>query len=161
MMSDHEIPIEVANEKRDSYKKEPEKPDKFKGEQIMINTNRMFINAKEDSILMSAGTSIGGNAKTINFDGDDMVSMDAKKIYLGKKALKNEDEPVLKGQTSIEWMEVHLALFETLINTMQKMPPVPAAAVAVMKAAASAIKPQIPSHKKRLKTLLSKKVFTE
>ena len=161
MMSDHEIPIEVANEKRDSYKEEPEKPDKFKGEQIMINTNRMFINAKEDSILMSAGTSIGGNAKTINFDGDVMVSMDAKKIYLGKKALKNEDEPVLKGQTSIEWMEVHLALFETLINTMQKMPPVPAAAVAVMKAAASAIKPQIPSHKKRLKTLLSKKVFTE
>ena len=41
------------------------------------------------------------------------------------------------------------------------MPAVPAAAVAIMKATASAIKPQLPSHKKRLKTLLSKKVFTE
>ena len=161
MMSDHEIPIEVANEKRDSYDDEPDKPDKFKGEQVMISSNRLFFNAKEDSILMSAGASVGANAKTINLDGDDMVSVDAKKIYLGVKALKNEDEPVLKGQTAIEWMEIHIGLFETLINTMQKMPAVPAAAVAIMKATASAIKPQLPSHKKRLKTLLSKKVFTE
>ena len=161
MMSDHEIPIEVANEKRDSYDDEPDKPAKFKGEQIMISSNRLVFNAKEDSILMSAGSSVGANGKTINLDGDDMVSVDAKKIYLGVKALKNEDEPVLKGQTAIEWMEIHIGLFETLINTMQKMPAVPAAAVAIMKATASAIKPQLPSHKKRLKTLLSKKVFTE
>ncbi len=161
MMSDHEIPIEPANEKRDSYDEEPDKPDKFKGEQILVNSNRLFLNAKEDSILMSAGSSVGANAETINLDGDKMVSLDGKKIYLGVAALKNEDEPVLKGQTSIEWMEMALKLYEILIDTMVKMPPVPAAAVAQMKATAASIKPQIAPHAKRVKTLLSKKVFTE
>jgi len=161
MMSDHEVPIEPANDKRDSYEDEPEKPDKFKGEQILVNSDRLFLNAKEDSILMSAGSSVGANAETINLDGDKMVSLDAKKIYLGVAALKNEDEPVLKGQTSIEWMELALKLYEILIDTMVKMPPVPAAAVAQMKATAASIKPQLAPHRKRVKTLLSKKVFTE
>ena len=161
MMSDHEVPIEPANDKRDSYEEEPEKPDKYKGEQVVVNSNRLFLNAKEDSVLMSAGSSVGANAETINLDGEKMVSLDAKKIYLGVAALKNEDEPVLKGSTSTEWMEEHVSLFQILIEQMSKMPAAPAAAVAIMKAAAAMIKPQVGPLKKRLKTLHSKKVFTE
>ena len=161
LTSDHIVELTQANEKRDAWDSEPEKADKYKGSQIILNGGRLYFNAKDESILMSATEAVGANAKTINLDGEKYIALDAKKIYLGTDALNREDEPVLKGQTSTDWLDDFISQFETLIKGMATMPPAPPAAIAKMIATANAIQPVLPILKKRLPQLHSKKVFTE
>lgn len=160
MTTDHTVELEQANEKREAWKSEPEKADAFKGSQVIINSNRLYFNAREESALISAKEAFGVNAKTVNLDGEEYLATDAKKIYLGVEAFR-EAEPVLLGATSTDWMADHLALFKALVSGMASAPPVPGAYVAKMKATAASIKPQIPPLKSRLPKLHSKKVFTE
>ena len=104
LTSDHTVELEQANEKRESWKDEPEKADKFKGSQVIINSGRLYFNAYDEHTLISAKEGIGLNAKTVSLDGEEYVGLDAKKIYLGAAALKREHEPVLKGKTSTTWL---------------------------------------------------------
>lgn len=161
LTSDHSIPLTQANEKRDSWNEEPEKADKYKGSQILLNAGRLYFNAKEESILLSGTEAIGANAKTINLDGEDYAAIDAKKIYLGSVARKKEDEPVLLGQRTTDLLEDILAQFETIVKGMATAPPAPPAYVAKMVATSNSVLPQIPALKNRLPLLHSKKVFTE
>tara|TARA_X000001316_G_C921099_1_gene35393 strand:+ start:690 stop:1844 length:1155 start_codon:yes stop_codon:yes gene_type:complete len=161
LTSDHSIPLTQANEKRDSWNDEPEKADKYKGSQILLNAGRLYFNAKEESILLSGTEAIGANAKTINLDGEDYAAIDAKKIYLGAIARKKEDEPVLLGQTTTDLLEDMLAQFQTIVKGMATAPGAPPAYVAKMIATSNGVLPQIPALRNRLPLLHSKKVFTE
>ena len=161
LTSDHKVELEQANEKRDAWKQEPQKAKEYKGNQIIIDSGRLYFNSKEESILLSAKEAIGGNAKTISFDGEDYLGLDAKKIYLGKIALEKEDEPVLLGQLTIDWLDDFLSKFETVAKTLSTLPPAPPAAVAKLIATGASLVPVIPALRNLLKTLPSKKVFTE
>ena len=158
--SDHTFVLKQANEKRDAWEEEPEKADIYKGNQVIINSGRLFFNSKEEGIFLSAVEGIGLNGKQVGIDGEDYVGLDAKKLYLGKKGFK-EDEPVLKGQTTTDWLDDFMSQFETIVKGMATMPPAPPAAVAKMIATANAVLPMIPTLKNLLKQLHSKKVFTE
>ena len=161
LTSDHIIELEQANEKRDAWDSEPTKANQYKGNQVIINSGRLYFNSNEESILLSAKESIGGNAKTIHLDGEKYIALDADKIYLGKVALNKEDEPVLLGQTTIDWLDDFLSQFESVAKTMSQLPPSPPAAVAKLIAIGSSIVPIIPTLRNLLKNLPSKKVFTE
>ena len=82
------------------------------------------------------------------------------KVYLGTDAFK-EIEPVLLGQTSIDWLDDFISQFETLCKSIATSPPAPPAFVAKQIATANSIVPVIPQLKSLLKQLLSKKVYTE
>jgi hypothetical protein len=103
---------------------------------------------------------VGINAKRVGIDGEEYVALDATKVYLGTEAF-GEREPVLLGQTSIDWLDDFLSQFEILVSAMSSMPSMPPAAIAVMKSTATSIKPVVPQLRNLLKPLLSKKVFTE
>lgn len=160
LTSDHTIPLEQSHEKRDGFKNEPEKADKYKGNQVLINSGRLYFNAKEEGVFISATEQIGFNAKEIGIDADDYIGLDAKKIYLGKKAF-NEVEPVLKGQISIDWLDDFISQFEKLVKGMATAPPSPPVFVAKTIALCNSIVPLIPVLKQQLNMLLSKKVYTE
>ena len=160
MGSDHTFKLTQANEKRDDFDSEPDKADAYKGNQILLNGGRLFFNAKEEGIFLSAVEGIGVNGKVVGIDGEDYVALDATKVYLGTDAFK-EKEPVLLGQTSIDWLDDFLSQFESLVKAMATAPPAPPAYVAKMIATASSIQPIIPTLRNLLKPLLSKKVFTE
>ena len=161
LTSDHTVELEQANEKRDAWKEEPEKADTFKGSQVLINSGRIYFNAYDEHALISAKEGVGLNAKTISLDGEEYIGLDATKIYLGVAALKREQEPVLKGQTSVDWLDDYLGQFEQLVKGMATAPPAPPAFVAKMIAISNAVLPLIPVLKNRLPNLKSKKVFTE
>ena len=73
-----------------SYK--PEFP--YLGDQIIINSGRVILNSKDDSIFLFSKKAIGfSSAGTINFDADQSVIVSAPKIYLGLVA----EEPLVKG----------------------------------------------------------------
>ena len=67
----------------------PEFP--YLGEQIIINSGRVILNSKDDSVFLFGKKAIGFSS--INFDADDSIIVNAPKIYLGIGA----NEPLVKG----------------------------------------------------------------
>lgn len=161
LTSNHSIELQQSNEKRDSWNEAPEKADKYKGKQIILNSGRLYFNSRDESILLSSKEAFGVNAKSAHIDADDYIGLDAKKIYLGQAARRLEDEPVLLGQRTVDLLEKFLNQFGSIIDTMVNMPPSPPAAVLQLKTKAIAIKPVVTTLKNQLKRLPSKKVFTE
>ena len=71
------------------------KPDfPYLGEQIIINSGRVTLNSKDDSIFLFGKKAIGfSSAGTINFDSDDKFIVNSPQIHLGLDSV----EPLVKG----------------------------------------------------------------
>ena len=160
IMSDHKVPLDEANTTIGSWKEPADLAGVYKGNQVVVNSGRLFFNAKEEGAFIAADSYIGLASKEIHLDGDDMVSLDGKKIYLGTVALNREDEPVLKGQTTQDWLTNLVDNLDTLLQTLSKPSP-PPAYVASAVATSTALLPAIKALKTQIKLLSSKKVFTE
>lgn len=160
LTSNHTIPLRQANQKRTSYFTPPVLANQYKGSQIILNSERIFINSKKDDVLISSTKNIGLNSKTVNFDGNDFVSMDGKKVYLGDKA-KTEKEWVVLGQQNENWLTDLLNLLNDIGNTLSTLPPSPAQAIGRLVILGSIVKATVTLLKSALPTLRSRKVFTE
>jgi hypothetical protein len=94
--------FKVASELYNSYTVPPIVPSLFTQPQIVLNSNRVVINAKTDSILLSSQKSVG-----ISTQGS--VNIDSKSFYVSsndiKLGSKNATEPVLKGDTTVELLK--------------------------------------------------------
>ncbi len=100
LTSNQQIPIEGASVDYNSYTTPPENPNIFTGEQVLINSGRLYFNAKKDSILLSANTSINLNTQdTVNIDSKNSFTVDTREIYLGSK---NATEPVILGNKFLD-----------------------------------------------------------
>jgi hypothetical protein len=99
LLSDHTVPLEQARDKTKAWKKAPTKADSYQGSQVMVNGGRLYFNSKEESTLFSSKEAFGVTSKTINLDAEDYIALDAKKIYLGERALREEFEPVILGES--------------------------------------------------------------
>ena len=69
----------------------PTQPDKYNGKQILITSDRLIFNAKDDSILLFSNKAIGFSTNgSFHFDtGEEENSkfiVNAPKIYLGLKS---------------------------------------------------------------------------
>ena len=99
----------------------PEQPQQFKNPQIILNSGRILLNAKDDSIFIFAKKAIGlSSAGTINFDSDDYFIVNAPKIYLGLNAHK-EEEPILLGTKTTDLLKTLLTSLSALSNTLSKI----------------------------------------
>lgn len=80
----------------------PESPSKYKGKQIILNSDRILFNSKEDSILLFAQKSIGFSTEgSLNFDtgtgqGSHMI-INTPLIYLGMDDKILPTEPAVLG----------------------------------------------------------------
>ena len=114
LTSDHLVPLEQSRTKYKAADIEPIDAGKYKGKQIILNSGRLYFNSKEEDILFSAKESFGVTAKDINLDGEDYISLDAKKIHLGEKARLYETQPVILGD-SLEY------LLDDLLNSLTSL----------------------------------------
>jgi len=107
-----------------SYK--PQGPQEYQGKQVIINSDRLLFNAKEDSIFLFSNKSIGFSTNgTINFD----ITTDDKEhkgvfnipyIFLGPiKNGKLPNEPALLGNKTEKWLGDLLNLIEGIIVKLQ------------------------------------------
>lgn len=160
MVSDHTIPLEEANIKAEAWTDPADVAGVYKGDQVIVNGGRLFFNAKEEGAFIAAKEYIGLASKGVHIDGEDMVSLDAKKIYLGSTALKREDEPVLLGQTTQDWLNTLVDNLDTLLQTLSKPGP-PPVYVAKAVATSTALLGGVKQLKSQIKLLTSKKVYTE
>ena len=114
--STQNIPIEVSSKKYNSYKSAPTSPDKFAGEQIILNSGRLLFNTKTDSILFSSKKTINLNSvESINIDSPTFV-VNSKNIFLGDK---NATEPVILGDTFLRDLKQLLTQLITLSTALQ------------------------------------------
>lgn len=119
MTSDHTIPLQQVRTKYFSYRKQPTYSDRYKGAQTLLNTDRLFFNARKESILFSAQESFGATAKSINLDGEEYIGLDAEKIYLGEAALISESQPVLLGNEVERVLETLITEIRDLAKVLQ------------------------------------------
>ena len=162
LVEDHEIKISQANKKRKAWESAPDEGDVYKGSQVMINSGRLFFNAKKENILLSAAEDIGGNAARVSFDGEEYVAVDATKVYLGTGAFK-EKEPVLLGATTQDWMRDLLSELQRLGKALAAVSTAGSSApgLSQIKSHGASMAGPLGSIKKAIDDLDSIKVFTE
>ena len=114
--------------KKNKTKKEkeyiPEQPNQYQGRQIVLNSDRILFNAKEDSVLIYADKSIGLNTiGTINFDTSETGKfiVNAPLIQLGmvQKGYNNKKIPpnnsAVLGDELELWLDDMLDLMENML----------------------------------------------
>tara|TARA_B110000858_G_scaffold34277_1_gene38248 strand:- start:512 stop:1639 length:1128 start_codon:yes stop_codon:yes gene_type:complete len=162
MMSDHKLGLIESNTNILGYKEgdEPDLADAYKGPQVLINSDRLFFNAKEESVFIAAKEQIGLASNQIALNASEYVGVDAKRIYLGTNAF-DEDEPALKGATTKQWLSDLVKIIETTAQVLGKAPPAgtPYAAVAV--GTFNVLVGSLKAHALLLNTIESNKVYID
>lgn len=174
LTSDHIIPLIPANEQNGSFLGfAPAATDIYRGAQAILQSDRIVLNAREESILLSANQHIAVNSNDTHIDATERIVFDAPKVYIGKGAYKlrkaprrqgpNEDlqQPaVLGGVAEAILLDILEALNE-LIESMST-PNLPEIYVPALVNASESVKELVNSIENRVVTEMnSKKVFIE
>jgi hypothetical protein len=103
----------------------PEAPNNYIGKQVIINSDRLIFNAKNDSILLFSDKAIGFSTNgNFHFDtsnnGTNKFVVNAPKIYLG---LRYDDtyanEPILLGNRTEEWLNDLIDVISYIIDDVK------------------------------------------
>lgn len=162
LTSDHKVPVTEANRRFKGAVKVPEIAKNYKGKQIVVNSDRVVVNAREDNLVLAAKKHASVNAETTSIDGEQYVGLDANKVYLGNFAQK-EQNPVLKGQVSVDFLKDLYNILHTWFQG-QGTALSTSGATAWEKAAGAATlmtATQLQTLFARIDQLKSKKVYTE
>ena len=113
--------------KKGNFNYVPEQPNQYQGRQIILNSDRILFNAKQDSVLLYADKSIGLNtAGTINFDTAEngRFIVNSPLIQLGMEEISYDgqksdplDSAVLGDKLEV-WLDDLLDLTENILTFM-------------------------------------------
>jgi len=133
----------------------PEFP--YLGEQIIINSGRVILNSKDDSVFLFGKKAIGfSSAGTINFDADESVIVSAPKIYLGLGA----EEPLVKGTQLTIMLEDILEALRVLSAQLDGTQDSNGVFLTNIIAASNSLSKSVSRIKSRLKDITSKQNYT-
>jgi|TARA_R110002020_G_scaffold7377_3_gene31090 hypothetical protein len=119
LTSNQLIPISGSSTVYDSYFFPPTKLNEYSGEQIILNSGRLVLNSKSDSIMLSSFKTIGLNSlNSINIDSPSTV-VKSKKIALGDK---NASEPMILGNKFLTDFEQLCRDINTLAEVLSRNP---------------------------------------
>jgi hypothetical protein len=91
----------------------PEFP--YLGDQIIINSGRVTLNSKDDSVFLFAKKAIGfSSAGVINFDCDDTLTINAPLIHLGLETDVQKLQPAIKGNDLVYLLDRLLSALQDL-----------------------------------------------
>ena len=110
----------------------PNEPHQYQGKQVIINSDRLLFNAKEDSILLYSDKAIGFSTKgNVHFDlgiNLDQVKegstqnkfvVNSPNIYLGLQKNGNlPNEPALLGNETQTWLNDLLILIDDILDDL-------------------------------------------
>ena len=103
----------------------PEAPNNYVGKQVIINSDRLVFNAKDDSILLFSDKAIGFSTNgNFHFDtlnnGTNKFVINAPNIYLG---LRYDDtyanEPVLLGNRTEAWLNDLIDIISYILDDVK------------------------------------------
>jgi hypothetical protein len=120
LTSKQKIPFSIANENflSSSYSNgtSPTTPSLYINPQIILNSDRIVLNAKKDSVLISGQKSVG-------LSSNDSVNIGAKQIYIDGSDIrlgsKDAEEPVLLGNKTITTLRQITSLLKSITMVLQ------------------------------------------
>ncbi len=117
LTSTQEIPISGSSTSYLSYFSPPTAIDKYVGEQVILNSGRLLLNSKSDSILLSSFNSINLNSvNSVNVDSKTTV-IKSDTINLGDK---NASEPIILGNKFLKDFEELAKNLNSLATALQQ-----------------------------------------
>lgn len=163
LASDHEIPLNLASLKRDSYENPPVGTDKYRGAQALLTSDRVVINAKKEALLLSSITSLGLNTEgTLNLDSKEECCIDSPAVYIGR----NAKQPILYGNQVESFLETLIKILEDISKDMSKAKTVEGNPIPLLNKRGTQAQILLSTLKSRLNPkgsspLKSKKIFIE
>jgi hypothetical protein len=158
LTSTQTIPLKESNVNRKSYSQKPTETKVYKGNQAIISSGRIYLNASTDHILLSSPLSIGLSGDTINIDSKNLTIIEASKIELGKGAT----EPLLLGNKTTALIEDLLNQLLSLSIDLQAAISLPTGGPIVqLQKAGVDMGSKVITLKKNLSSLKSNKIFTK
>lgn len=122
LTSTQKILFSLANENFISYTTPPITPASFNLPQVILNSDRVILNAKSDSVLISGEKSVG-------LSSNNSINLEAQQVYINgndiKLGSKNATQPVLKGDDTVEMLKritTELLNLATALKTAQIFP---------------------------------------
>jgi hypothetical protein len=117
LTSTQKIPFSLSNENFISYTIPPISPSQYSNPQIIFNSDRIILNAKSDSILISGQNSIGLSSNgSINVESTDSINISSKLINLGDK---NATQSVLKGDDTVEYLKILIKELQNITEALK------------------------------------------
>lgn len=114
MGSTQTIPLNNSSS-YNSYYIPPTNPKEYSGNQIIINSGRVVINAYNDHLLLISNNSVNLNAvESVNIDTKETIIQ--SNVYLGGK---DATEPLLKGKITAGILQDAMTNIATLADTLQ------------------------------------------
>jgi hypothetical protein len=122
--SNQKIPIEISYEEFSGLKEPPISPPEYANSQILLNSDRVLLNAKNDGILLSGNKFISLNSRNeIGITSRKNISLSANNINLGSTEA-NEQVPL--GNSLLKQLEKLTSniinVLEVLDNTLKYFP---------------------------------------
>ena len=122
LTSYQKLPFSIANENFVSYTTPPISPSSFTHPQIILNSDRVILNAKSDSVLISGEKSVGlSSNNSINIEAKE-VFIEGRTIRLGSK---DTSQSILKGDDAVELLKsltTEISNLATALKTIQMWP---------------------------------------
>lgn len=90
----------------------------FGGNQVIISSDRLIFNAKQQELIAFSKESIGLSAlKAISLDGQQVVEMESKRINFGI----NAKSPVLLGDRTMDWLNDLCSILSSFLTSVTKI----------------------------------------
>ena len=127
LTSHQQLPFSIANENFISYTTPPITPSQFTNSQIILNSDRIILNAKSDSVLISGQNSVG-------LSSNESINIEAKQIYLDgvdiRLGRKDASQAVLKGNDTVEYLKILITEMKNLTESLKSVQNWPGGAAA-------------------------------
>jgi hypothetical protein len=117
LTSYQKIPFSIANENFVSYTTPPTTPAQFANPQIILNSDRIVLNAKNDSVLISGQNSVGISSNgSVNIESTSEMNLASKLVRLGGV---KANQSVLKGDDTVEYLKILITELQNLSEALK------------------------------------------
>lgn len=117
LTSYQKIPFSIANENFVSYTTPPTTPSQFTSPQVILNSDRIVLNAKTDSILISGQNSVGiSSNNSVNIESTSEIDIASKLVKLGSA---NASQAVLRGDETIDYLKILITELQNLSEALK------------------------------------------
>ena len=117
LTSYQKIPFSIANENFVSYTTPPTTPSQFVNPQIILNSDRIVLNAKTDSVLISGQNSVGiSSNNSVNIESTSEIDIASKLVKLGST---NASQAVLRGDETVEYLKILITELQNLSEALK------------------------------------------
>jgi hypothetical protein len=117
LTSYQKIPFSIANENFVSYTTPPTTPSQFVNPQIILNSDRIVLNAKTDSVLISGQNSVGiSSNNSVNIESTSEIDIASKLVKLGSA---NASQSVLRGDETIAYLKILITELQNLSEALK------------------------------------------